>query len=78
MPHHNLVLTEKRAFFGVFWQLNRCFGKYKSTLLLSFGDFSGFFVMQDVAEQSLTAIPALQKKSYQKAYGRFFGFQELA
>jgi hypothetical protein len=73
-----LVLTEKRAIFGAFWQLNRCFGKEKTSLLSCFGGFLRFSASQAVAGQHLTSAPTLQKKSYQKAYGRFFVFWESA
>jgi hypothetical protein len=48
------------------------------TLLSVFCGFSRISELQAVADQELTASQTLQKKSYQKAYGRFFGFRELA
>jgi hypothetical protein len=44
------------------------------TLLSCFGGFLRLSVLQAIAGQQLPLMPTLQKKSYQKAYGRFFGF----
>jgi hypothetical protein len=62
---------------AVFCRKTRGSGKLFNTFARIFSVFLGILAWQIIAFQCLAAIRPLQKKSYLKTYGRFFGFSNL-